>query len=284
MTGGGRPVLTATSCLDNVDAMTERELTQDPHPDSAPSDPARRRYELIAPVYDWTSGERSLYAEARERAIDLLRLQPGASVLDVACGTGRNFALLEQRITRSGSLVGVDRSTRMLRQARGRVARHGWENIQLVQTDVRQLTPAQLRALGAAVPAAGFDAVLCTLGLSVIPDWEGAWQAMRAFVRPGGRIAVMDGGYPARPGAEGEAVAIRPLAWLICRIAAADPRRRPWELVVRDTDDVTVERFAHGYVSTAAGTVWRVVENPARASRRRGAGRSAPGPRHPHKT
>lgn len=263
--------------------MTERESTKDrPHPDPAPADPARRRYELIAPVYDWTSGERSLYAEARERAIDLLRLQPGASVLDVACGTGRNLELIEQRITRSGSLIGVDRSTRMLQRARRRVARHGWENLQLVQTDVRQLTPALLRASGAAVPAAGFDAVVCTLGLSVISDWKAAWQAMRALVRPGGRIAVMDGGYPARPGAAGEVVAYRPLAWLICRIAAADALRRPWELVEQDTDDVTVERFAHGYVATAAGTVWRIVENPARVSRR-GAGRSAPGTKSPRR-
>lgn len=68
-------------------------------------------------------------------------------------------------------------------------------------------------------------------------------------------VAVMDGGYPARPGAAGEVVALRPLVWLVCRIAAADAHRQPWELVERDTEDVTSERFAYGYVATAAGTV-----------------------------
>lgn len=105
------------------------------------------------------------------------------------------------------------------------------------------------------MPDAGFDAVVCTLGLSVMPDWKTAWRAMRALTRPGGRVAVMDGGYPARPGAAGEVVALRPLVWLVCRIAAADAHRQPWVLVERDTEDVTSERFAYGYVATAAGTV-----------------------------
>jgi hypothetical protein len=46
----------------------------------APADPARRRYQLLAPIYDWTSGERPLYAAAR--AIELLRLRPGATVVE----------------------------------------------------------------------------------------------------------------------------------------------------------------------------------------------------------
>lgn len=221
---------------------------------STVSDPARRRYELIAPIYDLMSGEGPWYSAARQRAVDLLNLRPGAHVLDVACGTGRNFNLIEQRIGPSGALIAVDRSPRMLEQARRRVARRAWQNVRLLQCDVQELTPALLKESGGEMPQAGFDAVLCTLGLSVIADWRSAWDAMRDLARPGGRVAVMDGGYAARPGAAGEAVAFRPLAWLVCRIAAADARRQPWELVERDTEDVTVERFTYGYVATAAGT------------------------------
>ena len=165
-----------------------------------------------------------------------------------------NFELIEQRIGPSGRLVGVDRSQRMLDGARSRVARSSWSNVSLLEADVERLTPGYLQELGPSLPTAQFDAALCTLGLSVIPDWKRVWHAMQTLVRPGGRIAVMDGGYPSQPGAAGEVVALRPLVWLICRAYAADARRQPWELVERDTEDVTVERFSYGYVGVAAGT------------------------------
>jgi ubiquinone/menaquinone biosynthesis C-methylase UbiE len=40
-------------------------------------------------------------------------------VLEVACGTGRNFAFIEQAIGPTGTLVGFDRSPQMLDAARG---------------------------------------------------------------------------------------------------------------------------------------------------------------------
>jgi hypothetical protein len=58
----------------------------------------RRRYGRLASVYERSLGERLLYARARQRAIELLRLAPGATEVDFACDTGLNFPLLEQRI------------------------------------------------------------------------------------------------------------------------------------------------------------------------------------------
>jgi SAM-dependent methyltransferase len=91
----------------------------------------RRRYGRIASIYDWANLEGILYASARARAIELLDLKPGARVLDVACGTGANFALIEQRIGSSGELVGIDLRPPMLDRAGTRVARAGWDNVLL---------------------------------------------------------------------------------------------------------------------------------------------------------
>lgn len=217
-------------------------------------DPGRWLYELLAPAYDRLSGEATLYATARARTIELLNLRPGATVLDVACGTGRNHQQLLERIGPSGRLVGIDRSPRMLEQAREQAVREGWSNVELIEADVTKLTPDLLDELGEIPLAAGFDAVLCTLGLTVIPDWRGAWHAMLDLVHPGGRIAIMDAGYPACAGQAGETVALRPVAWLLCRLFAADPRRQGWELVAKDTDNTVEERYTLGYIGVAAGT------------------------------
>jgi ubiquinone/menaquinone biosynthesis C-methylase UbiE len=75
----------------------------------------RERYGRLARIYDWANLEPLLYSDARTRAIELLGLRPGARVLDLACGTGVNFVLIEQRIGTSGSLVGVDLTPAMLR-------------------------------------------------------------------------------------------------------------------------------------------------------------------------
>jgi SAM-dependent methyltransferase len=148
------------------------------------ADPGRWLYELLAPAYDRVSGEAMLYATARTRAIELLQLRPGTTVLDVACGTGRNHEHIQQRIGPAGRLVGADRSPRMLQQARERAAHHRWSNMKLVETDVTHLTLELLDEGGNAPPSAGFDAVLCTLGLTVISDWRSAWQAMLAWSVP----------------------------------------------------------------------------------------------------
>ena len=213
----------------------------------SPASPAtvRRRYGWVASIYDWANLEGVLYADARTRAIDLLDLRPGARVLDVACGTGANFALIEQRIGPSGDLVGVDVTPQMLNQARARVARAGWSNVRLREGDVCELGTARL--------GEPFDAAVCTLGLSVIPQWQRAWEAMVSSVRPGGRLAIMDASYPEGDGRRGDAVLPRPLAWALSRLFAADCSRRPWRLLQRDTGDTTTERFTWGWVTAAAG-------------------------------
>jgi len=94
-------------------------------PAQAPLGRVLRRYKRLAPVYELALGERLLYARARRQAIQLLRLAPGSTVVDVACGTGLNFPLIQQRIGPSGRLIGVDLTAAMLRRANARVQRSG---------------------------------------------------------------------------------------------------------------------------------------------------------------
>ena len=206
----------------------------------------RRRYGWVASIYDWANLEGVLYAGARAKAVELLDLEPGARVLDVACGTGANFELIQRRIGPSGELIGVDVTPEMLDQARTRIARAGWTNVSVLEADVCKLHPDQL--------GGPFDAALCTLGLSVIPDWQRAWTRMLECVRPGGRVAVMDAGEPA-PGARRiDKTVPRPVARALERLFAADCTRRPWQLLERDTNEPTSRAFTLGWVTAAGGT------------------------------
>ena len=57
----------------------------------------------------------------RRLAVDALALRPGDTVVEIGCGTGLNFALLEQIVGGEGNIIGVDISEAMLERARERV-------------------------------------------------------------------------------------------------------------------------------------------------------------------
>src|SRR6202046_5189973 len=74
----------------------------------------------------------------RLRAIQALGLRPGATVVEIACGTGLNFSLIEQVIGPDGRIVGVDLTDAMLGQAQNRIETNSWRNISLVQADAAE--------------------------------------------------------------------------------------------------------------------------------------------------
>ena len=95
----------------------------------------------------------------RRRAVQALGLRPGDSVVDIACGTGLNFSLIEHVIGPEGRIVGVDLTDAMLAQAQQRIETNGWSNVSLVQADAAEFDfPAEV------------DAILSTYALSHVPE------------------------------------------------------------------------------------------------------------------
>ena len=71
-------------------------------------------YDFISPLYDiGATGS----GRPRREAVAQLRLEPGNTVLDIACGTGLNFPFIEAGIGPEGLLIGLDYSTGMLAKA-----------------------------------------------------------------------------------------------------------------------------------------------------------------------
>ena len=58
----------------------------------------------------------------RKRAIQSLALNHGNTVVDLGCGTGLNFSLLQEQVGSRGRIIGVDLTDAMLDGASARIA------------------------------------------------------------------------------------------------------------------------------------------------------------------
>jgi demethylmenaquinone methyltransferase/2-methoxy-6-polyprenyl-1,4-benzoquinol methylase len=154
----------------------------------------------------------------RLRSVQALGLRPGDSVIDMACGTGLNFSLLEKAVGPGGRIVGVDLTDAMLARAKDRIAANGWSNISLVQAD----------AAGFGFPA-GVNAILSTYAMTQVPECAEVIAHGAAALSAGGRWVVLDLKLPdSVPGwlAQLGTATVRPFAsideWIM---------RRPWEAI-----------------------------------------------------
>jgi ubiquinone/menaquinone biosynthesis C-methylase UbiE len=154
----------------------------------------------------------------RLRAVQALGLRQGDHVVDVACGTGLNFSLLEQQIGPEGRIVGVDLTDAMLAQAQRRIETNGWSNVSLVQADAAVFEfPTEV------------DAILSTYALTQVPECREVIAHGAAALSDGGRLVVLDLKVPdnaPRRLAQLGVAAVRPFAAIEEWMA-----RRPWEAI-----------------------------------------------------
>lgn len=201
------------------------------------------RYRAAARFYDVISVE-PVYRAGRRIGIDQLDLALNDTVVDIGCGTGLNFSLIQDKIGPCGLLLGVDTSSDMLEQARSRSLTHGWRNVRLMRADATTVSPAAVTAR-AGGPAA---AVLATYSLSLMGEWRAAWSRMQAIAAPGARLAVVDMQSPVGLGA-----LLGWLARLACALGGSDIHAHPWTGVEADCDQVERESARGGHIQIRSG-------------------------------
>lgn len=144
-----------------------------------------RQYDLAARHYDRFSdvvfGRLLKIEKYRERTLELLGDLRGKTVLDVGCGTGRNFPLLCPSVGEQGRIIGLDYSKGMLEQARKRVDKAGWRNVELVRGDATELD-------GIPEPVDALVSIWC---YGIVHDLGAALHRAVDVIRPGGSLAIM---------------------------------------------------------------------------------------------
>lgn len=144
-----------------------------------------RMYRWQRHVYDVT---RRYYLLGRDRMIANLCPAAGASVLEIGCGTGRNLIHAARRYPQA-RFFGIDVSTEMLGSAMSAIARADLGGrIRLAQADATCAHPDVLFAV------AGFDEVMISYSLSMIPEWRHVVDGAVGLLKPGGRLHVVDFG------------------------------------------------------------------------------------------
>jgi len=140
----------------------------------------RQRY-----IYD---GTRRYYLLGRDQLISGLEPAPGANVLEIGCGTGRNL-VQAARLCPDARFFGIDVSTEMLTSAIAAISRRGMTGrIRVAHGDGTAFDPQLLFG----VPS--FDHVMISYSLSMIPDWRSVLHAAARRLTQGGRLHVVDFG------------------------------------------------------------------------------------------
>lgn len=122
--------------------------------------------------------------EVRPEVIDRLReivswckVQGGARVLDVACGTGVLTPILLEAVGEGGKVVGIDFAPEMIKQAR---AHNLSQNASFLVADVINMPFAD----------ESFDWVFCNGAIPHFSDLPGSLCEMRRVLRAGGSLII----------------------------------------------------------------------------------------------
>lgn len=202
--------------------------------------PVRRAGRNYDAQTDWA-------ASYRAQAVHELGPGPGSTVLDVGCGTGLNFAALQDRIGPSGLLIGIDRCPAMLAEARVRAERAGWDNVVLL------CSPAERAVL----PAAPDHVLFCA-----VHDILRSAPALGALIRqvpPGSRVVAAGAKWapwwvPAAP-------AINWSVWTTNNpyVSSFEGFDRPWSHLSPLLSGLTVQELALGCFYLVSGAVGPVL-------------------------
>ncbi len=148
----------------------------------SPLDPvklkAQKTYNLASDYFD--APPLGFWARYGRQTVERLGLHPGASVLDVACGTGASALPAAEAVGPTGWVIGVDLADHLLARGREKAKQQGLANIEFLQADMTEL----------GYPDAHFDAVICVFAVFFVPNMKSLVAELWRMVRPGGKLAV----------------------------------------------------------------------------------------------
>jgi SAM-dependent methyltransferase len=189
----------------------------------------RERYNKLAPFVGLIDHVLMISVfRVRERAIKLLPLGPGDTVVELGCGTGRNFSYLRKAVGRLGRVIGVEFSPRMFAFARECSEKHALQ-VELVDQDISRYS----------VPPV--DLVLLSLCCHTLESPGQTLARIWEALQPGACLAIIDG----KPPDIATKYFLPFGARVVESIFMGDPDLRPWETLGR-LAKIEMKKFVFG--------------------------------------
>jgi len=203
---------------------------------------ARYLVRLTRPFPDF---DFSFIKPVRQKAVTLLHLKEGDRVLDLGCGLGGSFQCLVPAVGASGEVVGVEISPEMTVNARRRIERNKWRNVQVIEADARTVHLTGM-----------FDGALMFAAADVYGSQE-ALDNILPYLRDSARVVAF-----------GAKVSSNRWGWILnpfLRVAFSkfsfpttpSVDYEPWRMLAQRVEKLNVEEYFFGWMFLASGSVVR---------------------------
>ncbi|MEE8393229.1 MAG: methyltransferase domain-containing protein [Rhodospirillales bacterium] len=176
----------------------------------------------------------------RRLIMEELDLRRGDTVVEIGCGTGLNFARLEENVGRKEKIIGVDISEAMLEKADERMRAAGWDNVELICCSA-----ADYRFEGRV------DGIVSTGALTFDPDYDKVIERGAEALAPGRKWVVLDYKMP-----DNWLRHLAPLFVAFTRsfgVSLALMERHAWESVERHLGHTKMQELYGGFVYVVSG-------------------------------
>jgi ubiquinone/menaquinone biosynthesis C-methylase UbiE len=143
---------------------------------------AEQKWQKIAPGWHrWRSVISDLMRPATEQMLSLAGIGPESRVLDIAAGDGDQSIIAARRVGPGGYVLATDISPELLTYTAASAQEAGLNNLETQVMDGEKLE----------LENDSFDAVICRLGLMLLPDLGQAMSEIYRVLKPDGRAAAI---------------------------------------------------------------------------------------------
>lgn len=151
----------------------------------------RDMFDNIAPAYDLLNRAMSFGLDKswRRKAVGFVKQSGAVDIVDIATGTG-DFAISLAREIPQARITGLDLSEGMVEIGRKKVEEAG------LSKRISLLTGDCLRS---PLPSGCADAITVAFGVRNFADLPAGYRAMKAMLRPGGTLCVLELSTPPNP-------------------------------------------------------------------------------------
>jgi len=211
--------------------------------------PYGRLARLLRPFPDFDA---SFIKPVRQKAVEVLDLKEGDRVLDVGCGPGGSFPYLVRAVGQSGEVVGVEISPEISINARRRIAKNGWRNVQVIEAAAQHVH----------LPGT-FDGLLMFAAADVYASEE-ALENIVPHLRECARVVA----FGAKLSSNQLGRVLNPFLRMLFNLSFSTtprPDHEPWRSLAKRLENVHVEEYFSGFMFLAWGSVAGAIQATRRA-------------------